>query len=120
MPFGLANVPGNFQQLMSVVLGGLEQFAVAYLDGILVFSSSANLGLIINEQGVRPDMDKVEVIRAMPVLKTIWQVRGFIGAIGYYWRFIPAFPRIATPLIPLTKNMPGFEGLRVAKDILTP
>ena len=27
MPFGLANAPGIFQKLMSVVLEGLEQFA---------------------------------------------------------------------------------------------
>ena len=40
--FGLANAPGIFQQLMSVVLHGLEQFAMAYLDDILVFSTNAS------------------------------------------------------------------------------
>ena len=38
MPFGLANAPGIFQQLISVVLGGLEQIAMAYLDDIDLFS----------------------------------------------------------------------------------
>ena len=38
IPFRLANATGIFQQLMSVVLGGLEQFAMAYLDNVLVFS----------------------------------------------------------------------------------
>ena len=42
MPFRLANAPGIFLQLMSVVLGGLEQFAMAYLDDILVFSTNAS------------------------------------------------------------------------------
>ena len=42
MPFGLANAPGGFQQLMSIVLGGLEGFSMAYIDDILVFSSSIN------------------------------------------------------------------------------
>ena len=42
MPFGLANTPGVFQQLMSVVLAGLKNFSMAYLDDILVFLSSAS------------------------------------------------------------------------------
>ena len=138
MPFGLANAPGVFQQLMSIVLGGLEGFSMAYIDDILVFSSSINehfqhlqavfnrlrrhglkiklakcqflmaetkyLGFVINKQGIKPDDDKVKVIRSMQEPKTVRQVRGFIGAIGYYRRFIPAFSRIATPLIALTKK----------------
>ena len=67
------------------------------------------LGFIINKDGVKPDLDKVEVIRAMPEPKTVRQVRGFIGAIGYYRRFIPAFSRIATPLIQLTKKYARFK-----------
>ena len=42
MLFRLANAPGIFQQFMSVIFGGLEQFAMAYLDDILVFSRSAD------------------------------------------------------------------------------
>ncbi len=38
MPFGLSNAPAIFQELMSVVLQGLDGFAIAYLDDILVFS----------------------------------------------------------------------------------
>ena len=32
MPFGLANAPGIFYKLMSIVLYGLGNFAMAYLD----------------------------------------------------------------------------------------
>ena len=142
MPFGLANVPGIFQQLMSVVLGGLEQFAMAYLDDILIFSASVDehlkhlktvfawlrkhgqkiklskcqfmkktkyLGFVIDESGVHPHIDKVEVIRAMHEPRTVREVRGFIGVISYYRRFIPAFSRIATPLIALTKKYAHFS-----------
>ena len=49
------------------------------------------LGFVIDESGVHPVIDKVEVIRAMPEPRTVREVRGFIGAIGYYRRFIPAF-----------------------------
>ena len=40
MPFGLSNAPAIFQELMSIVLADLDQFAIAYLDDILIFSSS--------------------------------------------------------------------------------
>lgn len=38
MPLGLANAPGIFQQLMSIVLSKMESFVTAYLDDILVLS----------------------------------------------------------------------------------
>lgn len=40
MPFGLSNAPAVFQELMSVVLQGFSNFAIAYLDDILIFSES--------------------------------------------------------------------------------
>ena len=39
MPFGIAAAPGTFQELMTKVLGGIEQ-TVVYLDDILIFSKS--------------------------------------------------------------------------------
>ena len=38
MPFGLINAPSIFSQLISVALQGLEDFTVAYLDDILIYS----------------------------------------------------------------------------------
>ena len=40
VPFGLAQAPSCFQKLMNKVLKGLN-FAVAYLDDILIFSNTA-------------------------------------------------------------------------------
>ena len=40
MPFGLSNAPAVFQELMSVVLQGCNDFATAYLDDIMVFRST--------------------------------------------------------------------------------
>lgn len=143
MPFGLSNAPGIFTQLMSIVLEGLEGFAMAYLDDVLVFSKTPDehikhlekvmerlrehnlkvklpkcqfmkdetkyLGFIIDKEGIKPDLDKVEIIRTMPAPKSVREVRGFIGAIGYYRRFIPAFSRLAGPLIALTKKYARFR-----------
>ena len=40
MPFGLANAPEIFQELMSIVLHGLGNLAMAYLDDIIIFNTS--------------------------------------------------------------------------------
>ena len=40
MPFGLIDDPGIFQELGSTVLHGLGDFAMAYLDDIIIFSAS--------------------------------------------------------------------------------
>lgn len=108
---------------------------MAYLDDILVFSETPERhlnhwrqvfrqlrrhglkllkcqflkGFIISGEGTKPDLDKVEVIREMPEPKTVRHVWGFIGAIRYYRRFIPAFSEIVTPLKALTKNYIQFK-----------
>lgn len=41
MPFGLSNAPAVFQELMNIVLQGKEDFSIAYLDDILIFSETA-------------------------------------------------------------------------------
>ena len=38
MPFGLSNAPAVFLELMNIVLQGCEDFAMAYLDDVLIFS----------------------------------------------------------------------------------
>ena len=63
---------------------------------------------------------KVDVIRAMPVPKTVKEIRGFIGAIGYYRRFIPAFSRLAGPLISLTKKCARFRWMEDCSMHLRP
>ena len=40
MPFGLISGPSTFQRLMDEILSGLHEFAVAYLDDILIHSQT--------------------------------------------------------------------------------
>lgn len=40
MPFGLHGAPATFQRLMNQVLAGMESFAAAYLDDIVIYSNS--------------------------------------------------------------------------------
>ena len=45
MPFGLTNSPCVSQELMSIVLQDQEDFALAYLDVILIFTDTMDDGL---------------------------------------------------------------------------
>ena len=40
MPFGLKGAPSTFQRLMDRVLSGCHEYAAAYLDDIIIFSTS--------------------------------------------------------------------------------
>ena len=40
VPFGLTNAPAYFQELMNMILHGAGSFALAYLDDVLIFSST--------------------------------------------------------------------------------
>ena len=154
MPFGLANAPGVFSQLMSIVLDGMETFAMAYLDDIMEFSRSPEeqfehlqrvfdrltghglklklskcqflreetkyLGFVINNDGIKTDVDKVDVIRTMPAPKTVREIRGIIGDIGYYRRFIPALIGWRVLWYPWRRNTPCLGGRRIASVHLRP
>ena len=61
--------------------------------GQFVKDETKYLGFVKNKTGIRPNLDKVEVIRAMPEPKTVREVCGFVGAIGYHRHFAPAFSR---------------------------
>jgi hypothetical protein len=43
MPFGLRNAPATFQRVLDIILSGVQyDFALVYLDDIIVFSSSSS------------------------------------------------------------------------------
>lgn len=74
------------------------------------------LGFVINKRGVKPDLDKVKVIRSMPESKSVRKVRRFIRE----WDIIgDLFSRIAIPLINLIKSTPDFDGRGTVSDSLT-
>ena len=64
------------------------------------------LGHIFFEEGVSTDPKKVEAVLNWPVPKTVYDVRTFLGFVGYYRRFIKGFSKVA---LPLRKLMIGLE-----------
>lgn len=62
------------------------------------------LGHIITPQGVKPNPDKIAAILKYPIPRTTKQIKGFLGLIGYYRRFIPDFARLTKPLTACLKK----------------
>lgn len=67
------------------------------------------LGHIIGENGVRPDLKKVEAVQDFPIPKNAKNVKQFLGLAGYYRRFIKGFSKIAKPLTNLLKKDNDFK-----------
>ena len=62
------------------------------------------LGFVINENGIQPEQNKVNVIRSLSPPTSVRDVRSFIGMCSYYRRFIPKFSQIAEPIVVLTNR----------------
>lgn len=67
------------------------------------------LGFIVSENGLKPNMKKVECIRNYPEPKNLKDLRAFLGLSGYYRRFVKDYAKIAKPL---TKLLRGEDGHR--------
>ncbi|CAI4220529.1 unnamed protein product, partial [Auanema sp. JU1783] len=66
------------------------------------------LGLIVGREGIKPDPSKVETIKQFPIPRTTTAVRGFLGMVGFFRKFIRDFAHIASPLYDLTKQDQDF------------
>lgn len=62
------------------------------------------LGHLISKEGIKVDLGKVKVIQEWPIPKNITKLRGFLGLIGYYRRFVKSYVQKTTPLTRLLKK----------------
>lgn len=62
------------------------------------------LGHILDEEGVKPDPDKIDPIVSYPAPKTVKEVRRLLGMVGWYRRFIKDFSTLTAPITDLLKK----------------
>nr|GFC82988.1 DNA/RNA polymerases superfamily protein [Tanacetum cinerariifolium] len=91
IPFGLANAPAVFMDLMNRVFH-------EFLDNVVF------LGHIVSAEGITMDPAKVEAITKWPRPTSVTEVRSFMGLAGYYCRFFEGFSRLALPLTKLMRK----------------
>lgn len=58
----------------------------------------AYLGHIVTPEGVRPNPDKIAAIKNFPIPKTSKEIKGFLGLLGYYRKFIKDFAKLTKPM----------------------
>jgi transposase InsO family protein len=67
------------------------------------------LGHVLSEGIIKPNPEKIEAIEKWQLPKDSSAVRSFLGAVGWYRKFIPHFAELAVPLIKLTKKNVVFK-----------
>ena len=67
------------------------------------------LGHVVSASGVSVDPEKVEAVMSWERLKSIFEIRSFLGLAGYYMRFTEDFSRLVAPLTRLTRKGVKFE-----------
>ena len=63
----------------------------------------------MSASGVSVDPEKVEAVMSWERPKSVFEIRSFLGLVGYYMRFIEDFSRIAAPMTRLTRKEVNFD-----------
>ena len=63
----------------------------------------------MSASGVSVNPEKVEAVMSWERLKSVFEIRSFLGLAGYYSRFIEDFSRIAAPMTRLTRKEVKFK-----------
>ena len=67
------------------------------------------LGHLLTTNGIKPQTEKVKAISEMKPPKNQKGVRGFLGMVGYYRRFINRFADAARPMTKLVRKETKFD-----------
>lgn len=104
----------NFEEHMGHLDAILRQVTDSGLKlGLSKCQFAANsvkyLGHIVDQSGIKPDPIKIKALSEVSPPNTVRRVRQFLGAAGYYRKFIRNYSAIAAPLTALTKKATIFR-----------
>ena len=63
----------------------------------------------MSASGVSVDLEKVEAVMSWERPKSVFEIRSFLGLVGYYRRFIEDFSRLIAPMTRLTRKEVKFD-----------
>ena len=97
------------------------------LDKSEFFKKSVQyLGHIITQEGVKPNPDKISIIKNFPIPRTQKDIKSFLGLLGYYRKFIRDFAKLTKPMTMCLKKGASIKhdeefikSFNTAKEILT-
>jgi len=95
---------------LEAVLSKLREVNLKLNPGKCCFASRSItfLGHVVSHEGTRPDPSKITAVVHFLVLKTVTNVRSFLGLTGYYRNYVWAYSRLAIPLFELTRKDVAF------------
>ncbi|RDY00951.1 Retrovirus-related Pol polyprotein, partial [Mucuna pruriens] len=119
MPFRLKNAGATYQRAMVTLFHDMMHKEVeVYVDDMISklqkyrlklnpakctfgVKTGKLLGFIVNERGIKLNLDKVKAIHDMLAPKTEMEVRSFLGSVNYIARFISQLTATYSPLFKL-------------------
>ena len=73
------------------------------------------LGYVVSSKGISMEAKQIEVVRKWPELKSVQDIKVFLGFSNFYWWFIQGFSRIAALLTSMLKIAAPPERLTLEK-----
>ena len=75
------------------------------------------LGHVVSGKGISTNPKKVEAVTKWPLPETVYDVRSFLGFVGYYRGFIKDFSKISKPIREVITGLEN-QSKRTAKKTL--
>ncbi|XP_058776781.1 uncharacterized protein LOC131651130 [Vicia villosa] len=113
--FNVTNAHGVVLEYMNRIFHQyLDKFVVVLIDDILIYSKSEEehgvnfLSHVISSDGIVVDPFKIEVVSQWESVKSVTEIRSFLGLVGYYQKFIEGFSKLSLSLTQLTRKSQAF------------
>lgn len=96
---------------LNIILNALDESGLKLNVGKCEFykTSVKYLGYLINQQGISIGKDRIKEIKEYPAPKNLKMLRGFLGILNYYKKFVPRLSELEVPLIELLRKDTKWE-----------